>query len=335
MVAICQREPEPVYEVIFDDGCSLLAGANHPWVTMLHSHRHRTHKGKFYLGDWASNFSFLTTVEIRGTLVYRSGTLVESTHSVPVARPLKTPRADLPIDPYLLGLWLGDGTSTAPHITCHRDDEPHYRQKALAAGENWRILSERDGVLTCTLSRGPKPIFRTRLRALGLLGNKHIPCTYLRSSLDQRLHLLQGLIDSDGYVDPVRGPVEFTSTKERLAKGARELALSLGQKATMRIGDAYLNGRWISEKWRVCFAPSIMAASLPRKADLVKEFVDKRRTVVLPRRAQRYIRAVEFAGEHPTTCVLVDSPSRMLLVGERMIPVRGSGMPGVDLTPIC
>ena len=334
VVAVCQREPEPVYEVAFDDGCFLLAGANHPWVTMLHLYRHRAHKGRFLPGDWAFNFSAFTTEEVRGTLVYQSGTLVESRHSVPVALPLKMPRADLAIDPYLLGLWLGDGTSTAPNITCHRDDEPHYRQKAVAAGENWRILSEKDGVLTCTLSRGPKPLFLTRLRALGLLDNKHIPCTYLRAGLDQRRHLLQGLVDSDGYIDPVNGAVEFTSTKEQLANGARELALSLGQKATLNKGDAYLNGRWISEKWRMRFAPSIMAASLPRKADPLRCILEKRRRVVLPRRAQRYIRSVEFAGEHPTTCILVDSHSRMLLVGEQMIPVRASGLPGVTLTPI-
>ena len=56
-------------------------------------------------------------------------------HSVPVARPLRLPDADLPIDPYILGLWLGDGSSTAPNITCHRDDEHYYRERAIAAGE--------------------------------------------------------------------------------------------------------------------------------------------------------------------------------------------------------
>ena len=331
VVAVCQRDPEPVYEVAFDDGCTLLAGANHPWVTMSHLYRHRAHKGKFLPGDWASNFSTLTTGEVQDTLVFRSGTLVESRHSVPVALPLKLPRADLAIDPYLMGLWLGDGTSTAPDITCQRDDEPHYRQKAVAACENWRIRSERKGVLTCTLSRGPAPLFKIRLRELGLLGNKHIPGKYLRAGFYQRLQLLQGLVDSDGYLNPVGGAIEFTSTREQLAKGALELALSLGQKATLNKGDASMNGRWISKKWRVCFAPSIMAASLPRKADLVKEFVDKMRRVVLPRRAQRYIRSVELAGEHPTTCILVDSHSRMLLVGEHMIPVRASGLPCVTL----
>ena len=156
VVAVCQREPEIVYQVCFDDESILLAGAHHPWVTMRHQLRHRIHKEKFAPKNWAWSFDTPTTEELRDSLVFRSGTLVESSHSVPVAKPLNLPLADLPIDPYILGLWLGDGTSIRSHITCHRDDEPHYREKAFAAGEAWRVVSEKDNVLTCSLARGPR-----------------------------------------------------------------------------------------------------------------------------------------------------------------------------------
>ena len=331
VVAVCQRGPEIVHQVEFDDESILLAGAHHPWVTVRHHLRHRIHIGRFALGDWASSFDTRTTEEIRDSLVYRSGTLVESMHSVPVARPLRLPDADLPIDPYILGLWLGDGTSTAPTITCHRDDEHYYRERAIAAGEKWRILSDRNGVLNCSLARGSEPIFLHRLRGLGLLGNKHVPPIYLRASDHQRVELLRGLMDSDGYFELERRPAEFTSTSELLAKGTHELSLSLGQKATMREGDAVLDRRWISEKWRVCFTPSRVLASLPRKAARAARLLERRQHVILPRTVQRYIRSVVPVTEHPTTCLLVDSPCRMLLVGESMIPVRTSGLPGLAL----
>ena len=331
VIAVCQREPEMVHQVEFDDESILLAGAHHPWVTVRHHLRHRIHSGRFGLDDWASSFDTRTTEEIRDSLVYRSGTLVESMHSVPVARPLKLPDADLPIDPYILGLWLGDGTSTAPNITCHQSDEPHYRERAIAAGENWRILSDRNGVLTCSLAWGPEPILRTRLRGLGLLGNKHIPPIYLRASDHQRVELLRGLMDSDGHFELERRPAEFTSTSQTLAKGTHELSLSLGQKATMRERDAVLHRRWISDAWRVCFTPSRVLASLPRKAARATRLLERRQHVILPRTVQRYIRSVVPVTEHPTTCLFVDSPCRMLLVGESMIPVRTSGLPGLAL----
>ena len=140
-------------------------------------------------------------------------------------------------------------------------------------------------------------------------------------------------MDSDGYFQFERGLAEFTSTSEILAKGTCELSLSLGQKATMREGDAMLDGRWISAKWRVCFAPSRVVASLPRKADRAMMGLGTRPYAALPRTRQRYIRSVTPATEHSTTCLLVDSSCRMLLVGEPMIPVRTSGLPGLPGLP--
>ena len=110
-----------------------------PWVTLTHSHRSKIHKATRYLEQWASCLVPFTTEEIGTHLLHESGKLVEAMHSVPLARPLQLPDRHLPIDPYLLGLWLGDGSSVAADITCHTDDEPHYRERALAAGENWRI----------------------------------------------------------------------------------------------------------------------------------------------------------------------------------------------------
>ena len=198
--AVCQREPEPVLSITFDDKSCLIAGAQQPWVTLSHGQRYRIHTGGLPLGNWAGNLAPPATGEIRGSLEHKRKTLVEAMHSVPLAKSLMLPDRELPIDPYLLGLWLGDGTSRDPTITCHRDDEPFYRGKAESAGEAWRIRSERGDVLSCSMAHGPHPLFFTRLRQLGVLGNKHVPPVYLRAGIDQRLELLRGLMDSDGCV---------------------------------------------------------------------------------------------------------------------------------------
>ena len=104
------------------------------------------------------------------------------------------------------------------------------------------------------LAWSPKPRLLTRLRDLDVVNNKHVPDIYLRASDSQRLAMLQGLMNSDGHVY-ARGRVEFTSKSPRLAGGARELALSLGMKATVRKSRARQGVRNVSEHYRVRFSP--------------------------------------------------------------------------------
>ena len=313
-----------VYDVAFDDGAIIRAGREHLWATLTHSQRARIHKGRKDRGSWATQMLPITTEGIRNSLVHQRGTLVESMHSIPVAAALELPEAALPIDPYILGLWLGDGTSAESAITCHEDDEPHYAAAVIAAGENWRQRNRVGSNLTCTMAGGDAPVIVTRLKSLGVLGNKQIPQRYLRAGREQRTKLLQGLIDSDGYVDPRNGNVEFTSTSRKLAEGTLELAISLGQKATMHQGEATLNGEYVSEKWRVIFAPTTQAASLPRKLGRMLPFIEERNRTTLARTGQRYIRSVEPAGRAKTTCITVDSPSMLFLAGRQMVPTHNT-----------
>ena len=329
VLGVYPQGDQPVCRVIFDDWSVLVSGARQPWVTLTHSHRAKIHKETRYLEQWASCLMPFTTEEICSNPIYRARTLVEAMHTVPLALPLQLPERHPPIDPYLLGLWLGDGTSVAADITCHPDDEPHYRKRALAAGENWRIRNfggPGGDILTCTMSGEPQPRFLTRLRELGVKGNKHIPTLYLRSGNEQRLALLHGLMDSDGHVDQ-RGLAEYTSISHRLALGVLELALTLGQKAVLGQGVATLDGRVISDKWRVLFTPTIYAASLPRKMDRLTGFLERRDGIPLTRLMQRYIRAASYVGTRRTTGIAVDSPSRLFLAGRSMIPALSGGPP--------
>ena len=166
-------------------------------------------------------------------------------------------------------------------------------------GENWRIRggTAMCDTLSCTLTRGPSPLFWSRLREVGVLREKHIPPSYLRAGYDQRLQLLQGLMDSDGYIAPETGTAEFTSTSEVLAEGTFELVLSLGQKATLLKGDATLYGIRVSDKWRVRYSPTIVAVSLPRKVGCLQPHLDRRRQADVPRTGQRYIKSIEQIGK--------------------------------------
>ena len=327
VVGVHPQGNQPVCQVIFDDSSVLVAGTRHEWLTITDLQRSKIHEGTSSLALWPTlRFFGITTEEVRLSLTHNAGGCIKTNHSIPLAKTLQLQERDLLIDPYLLGLWLGDGSSSNSLIFCDRKDEPYYRQRALAAGENWRIMRAKGNVLSCALSGEPAPRFLTRLRTLGVVANKHVPAIYLRAGAEQRLELMRGLMDSDGHVD-TRGQAEYTSVMKRLAHGVLEVALSLGQKATMHPGSATLYGRVVSDKWRILLAPTINLAGLPRKSDRLTQALQQRQQASLPRPAQRYIRLVEFVGQWATTCVAVDSPSHMVLAGRAMIPTLTAGPP--------
>ena len=324
VTAVQPRGRQEVYSVEMDDGTCLKTALHQPWPSLTRHLRRRLHRrlGSSQLGAPALIPS--TTLDIAASLLHTSSNYATSMYTVPLARPLQLPHRLLPIDPYLLGLWLGDGTSTLSIITCHADDEPHYRQQARAAGENWRIGNNKDRVLSCFLTGPPDPRFRTRLKGLRVLGNKHIPPVYLRASEEQRLQLLWGLMDSDGAIDP-GGHAEYTSKSEQLAAGVLEVALSLGQKATLRKGDAKLNGQVVSDKWRVHFRPTRQVASLPRKAERIGDLLNLKKGTNSLRPGRRYIRSVIPAGFAEVIALQFDSPYAVFLAGPQMMPAMGHG----------
>ncbi|MBO2453578.1 replicative DNA helicase [Actinomadura barringtoniae] len=227
-------------------------------------------------------------------------------HAVEVAAPFQLPAADLPIDPYLLGVWLGDGDSRHGALTCF-DDE---------------ILDEIRAIGQCTVSPHSAPGrygllgLRRHLREAGLLQNKHIPAVYLRASEAQRRALLAGMLDTDGYVSEI-GQVQLAFVNKRLAEGAHELILSLGYRATMTTKPVEGRHPWTRTFYRINFTPTETVFRLPRKAARQRKRVD-------PKARVRYIVDVRPVESVPVRCVQVDNDDHMYLAGRSCIPTHNS-----------
>src|SRR5207244_4717437 len=93
------------------------------------------------------------------------------------------------------------------------------------------------------------------LTELSLIGHKHIPAAYQHASVDQRLALLQGLMDTDGSITRF-GYAEFCSISQELADGVEELCTGLGLMPRMRVDRARLYGVDTGPRYRVCFTPT-------------------------------------------------------------------------------
>ena len=84
----------------------------------------------------------------------------------------------------------------------------------------------------------------------------------------------------------------------------------------------------VCEKWRVCYSPTIVAVSLPRKVAELRPHMDRGRQTGVARTDQSYIQSIEHVGEELTVCVAAESFNRMMLTGQHMVPLRTAGVPG-------
>jgi len=296
----------PCHRVHFSDDTEIIADADHEWQT-------RSLAKHYKMG-------VRTTAEIAATISTRTDGA--RNHSVPVAGPLQQPNRELPIHPYVLGIWLGDGHSTSGRITCGYEDLAIIDEIRNCGETVEERPTKNDGSGCFIIGRtcSPKTSFQARLRQIGVFNNKHIPVEYLRASIPQRVALLQGLMDSDGYAG-ARGQCEFTTTKETLRDGMLELLRGLGHKPMLGSGRATIYGKDCGPKYRVRFH----ATRRQRAFRLERKW---RRQLPSPDRSRRcmmrQIVSADAIESVPVRCIEVDSPSRLYLAGPGMVPTHNS-----------
>ncbi len=303
----------PCREVTFSDGGRVVADAAHRWVTVDRNSHLRAR----------SISRIRTTDEIARTIRVRG----EMNHHVALAGPVQYPhRLDLPIDPYTLGAWLGDGATTAAEITC---SDEQILERISGDGYEVRRLSYAPGLHRIGgigQTRDPRTGRNVRngalassLRGLGLLEGKFVPRPYLEAGIEQRQALLGGLMDTDGFVEDRAGRCEFTSTREGLADDVVELAASLGFRPVKSVGRAMLDGIDHGPTYRVRFTPDRPVFGLSREL---------RRQQPADARFHRF-RAVDVVREIPSVpvrCIQVGSPSGQFLITKSFIPTHNSSL---------
>jgi hypothetical protein len=389
------RHGRPCYEIEFSDGSKIVADAEHQWLvdTVLSRRSEsrarlrvpldRPRRGGCDQKHKMHQPEVLATAEMIPSLRVRAGTAGtedgrENNYSVKVAAPLHGTHASLPVGPYTLGAWLGDGWSATGAITTA---DPEILTEIEAEGETvWIMPSTISGASkpehlprSCQLAGSSpcsptgKPVARglcvnhlaierragrldrwplrhrdttrrerlagyrvgglkVRLRAIGVLDNKHIPDVYLRASEPQRRALLAGLLDTDGGCSKA-GAVEFYSSRELLARNVHHLAATLGYKPMLRSKTARLNGKDCGLAWTVTFTTADKVFRLPRKA--FRQVTSERATA-----GRRYISAIRPVPSVPVRCIAVDSPSHLYLVGDSCIPTHNSNLLNVFLAQL-
>jgi hypothetical protein len=352
----------PCLQITFSDGESIVCDEDHLWSV---EDRHKR-----------VNPRVLPASTIKQNFILPNNRKwQEHRYRVPIADLLRTPEADLCIDPYVLGYWLGDGTASCNVITIHKDDVEEVADEIRGCGEPVLIRNRERNVMTCTIGkgheadpektrrvqhaqkaldcgvsvrraaewsgltvssvaamrglgrwssirRGEPSSLQARLRYEGVLDNKHIPQKYLRAAPWQRLALLQGLMDSDGYVSE-KGRCELALKDGPLARDVDDLLAGLGLKFCTSTKMVTLDGKQYGPFLRYEFRSwqNFPVFRLTRKLDRLRPQPNRGDTT-----RNRTIVDVQSVPSVAVRCIEVDSDSKLYLAGRSMVPTHNSSL---------
>lgn len=281
------------YRINFDNNESIVADFEHRWLVSFY----RDKKFKDVVMTTEELFDYVSEMNNNGK---------RWSHKIPkikIAKPLQNDMVNLPIDPYLFGIWLGDGHSNDGKITNMYD-------------EVWGEIKRRGHEVGDDVSQGgsgkasTRTIFglRTKLREMNLLNNKHIPEIFLQGSYEQRLLILQGFMDSDGHYNKGRKRFVMSTTREWQAKAFNQLTSSLGIKTTLIEYKKKANGK-IVDVIDVLFSTDGLNPFLIRHKTGIEYGKQNNRDF-------KNIVSVELVDSVPTRCIEVDSETHTFLYGE-------------------
>jgi RecA/RadA recombinase len=219
-----------LYRVVFSDGSATECCDEHLWLTCTRNERVR---GCFVRGPRPERRRIRIGADGFGTVKNLRSIMVNfkpREHEIPTCGPVQFESiGELPIEPYLLGLLLGDGGFTNSTPRFHNPEEDLCeRVRALLPGDDHFGCID---PAACSISIVGGALTK-ELRKLDLMGlhswEKFIPELYMRASVEERTSILLGLIDTDGSVVKDGCAVEYSTSSFKLADQVVDLARSLG-----------------------------------------------------------------------------------------------------------
>ena len=243
-------------------------------------------------------------------------------YNLPSIKPISGTPQKLIVSPYTLGAWLGDGTRIAPRISGDIKDVKIIEGIVL---DGYEIMSQwvhnKTGVVTTSF----KGLWKD-LKAIGVTSmagkwvDKHIPEQYMVAPIEDRLELLAGLIDTDGYIYQKNGRVCFTTAEKTLCDSFAQLLSTFGWRATIvkespKLSSSGIQG--IKDYYVISFNPDI---NIPCR-------LDRKTTTILSKQRRISIKSITVGDWGKSgNCIQVDRSDGLYLVGNNLIPTHNSEM---------
>ena len=304
---------KPVFDVCFSDDTKVKAGAEHLWTVQSASDRDMAvpSKGGIYKNRTISTAEMMKDLRIRKAQ--------RLNYSIDFVDPVYFHPKSVLIDPYLLGVLIGDGCITHPSLRIANTELDIFNKCQTKLSMYNAYLGEISYKEWCIKNCS---LLREHLKVLHLYGcrawEKFIPKEYIYNSIEVRLELLRGLIDTDGYVNkPARGhngagtTIEYSTTSKQLCEDIIEIVRSLGGRATYkaRMGK-YKTTEGVKEtrtNYRITI--SFFNGIVPYSSE--KHLAKYKPEHLRP--LKKYITDIIPCGEGSCTCIEVDSPNHLYI----------------------
>ena len=337
------------YEIEFEDGDKVICDENHKWTVQTKETRKRSKyisksNRKSCCKHELDNQACITlqTYEMADDFMRlrADGKGREYKYRVPIPKAVEFSHKNLLLDPYILGLWLGDGDKNDNRLAVGKDDLQILLREVRKRGIDISSVKMFSGKYEVRLGLNIKHVnsIREALRTIGVWKNKHIPDEYLTASIEQRWELLRGLMDTDGTVTK-RGQCCFNQKSKVMVDGFSKLLTSLGIKHTIRFEDNIKCGDVICSAYEVQFWTDKQNScfNYERKTNRLKEHL-------APRMQYKSIVSIREVERRDTKCITVDDERGLFLCGERNTVTHNSetssalaeaelivGNPGADI----
>lgn len=286
-----------VFKVSFQDGSTVVCDDDHLWCVQTHNDRVN---GKGY--------RVKSLHDIRTKITDRGG---RRQHFIPMMSPAKfATAAQLPIDAYVLGVILGDGCISQRVISVSIANKELLRTFSAALPENV-FLSGIEGSIDYNVVSEPRyapNALVNAIRQLKLAGctsdNKFIPKEYLLASIEDRINLLQGLMDTDGEIRLYDGHCEYSTVSKQLANDFVFLVQSLGGTAKTAVKQSTFTYKGLRKNGKPCYRISI---NLPSDICIARAKIYLPKEKYLP---YRVMTSIESVGQEEVVCISVDAPDQ-------------------------
>jgi hypothetical protein len=289
---------KPIYKFTFFGGAITRTTDDHLWKVVITNH------GR-------SRDALLTTSELLVELDKKQ------TIHVPLSEPVAFGTNDvLPIDPYVLGLLIGDGFLGTRQAVFEKMDLQVVEQVAAVTGTAIQTLrGKAEGKYKVALGAATVDA----LDELGLIGcrsaEKHVPFPYLSAQPAHRFALLQGLMDTDGNMTPGKGQVRYVTVSPQLAKDVQFLARSLGYRTSIKRSSSY----YVKGCERVYTQDKYVVNIGPGACPELFRLIHKQGA--FNRGSPRTLRlmSIEPDGESPAQCIKLDNEDGLYITDDFIV----------------
>lgn len=295
----------PCYKICFKNGITTVADENHLWTVrtrkLISKYRRDIYK------PYDRHSITITTSDLYNSDYYK--------YSIPLVKSIYGDDKDFIIPPYVLGVLLGDGyladdkIANWSRLIISGDEEDIIKRCSILLNTEYKMHNDNnyDNVIYCDNSINKE---LERLELFCHSKYKFIPKDYLYSSIEQRMELLKGLMDTDGCIDKVKGRYRFSTTSKYLKDDFIELCKSLGYNIGISVDNRNRNECYnISVQTNDCIVASDKKISIYNSIIKNNEFYNDHLGIA----------HISKVSPRETVCISIDSPEKLYVIDDYIV----------------